>query len=389
MGIKRKVISKKILSDLYYKKKMNQTDIGKRFGVSGSVISQRMKEYGLEARVRKKVLIPKTVLRELYCEQKLSMREIGEKLGTNKDIVRLRINEFGFKTREPNFYTKKNIPKTLLKDMYLKKKMSGEEIGKEIGVSGSLVIRALHAHGIKLRTSTQLKNIVLPKTKLKELYCKKKMTMKAVGEEFGVCYLVVRRNLDNYGIRVRPSTDRRRFITKAKLTDMYCKKKMTMEEICKELKTGRTLIRNRLKEFNIEIRPRNYIPYKPPITKTKLTELYCKKRMTIGEVSEEVGIHRGVVRRLMTRYGIESRGREFRYKEISKPVLRRMYADEKLPLTYIADQLNVTLHVVRANLRRYNITVKGAGKKRTKNIPSEIIRIPIKPSEIDNYRLAY
>nr|DAF63630.1 MAG TPA: LAGLIDADG DNA endonuclease family [Podoviridae sp. ctz6O13] len=90
---------------------------------------------------------------KLYIEDKLPIRHIAEKLGYGYGTLYKAIKDAGL-TREKINNTKS--PRILalkekIKDLYVNKKMSSEEIAKEVDICSRTVIFHLHEMGVKLR----------------------------------------------------------------------------------------------------------------------------------------------------------------------------------------------------------------------------------------------
>jgi len=94
--------TKNQLKNLYWNKKLSLIQIGKRFHCQGTNILYWLKKLKIKRRPAywKKVDIPKRVLKDLYLNKKMSSLEIAEKLGTiNARTVRKKLKKFGIPTR--------------------------------------------------------------------------------------------------------------------------------------------------------------------------------------------------------------------------------------------------------------------------------------------------
>jgi predicted DNA-binding protein YlxM (UPF0122 family) len=96
---------KETLIKLYYEDYLNSQSIGNIYNVSGSTVLNWLKRYNLKVRTPGEALSKihlspaKKVLIDLYLKRKMSMKEIGSLYNTNKGMVRTWIISQGIKTR--------------------------------------------------------------------------------------------------------------------------------------------------------------------------------------------------------------------------------------------------------------------------------------------------
>jgi DNA-binding Lrp family transcriptional regulator len=129
----RDKIDEGILWEMYYKRRLSKNQIAKALGYSASTISRRMKDLNMESRSLSEALriarrdlrieIPEEVLRELYVKRALSAEEIGEILGCSPNTVYRRLQEHGIKVRSTAEaavrYPKSDFSGDLLEKAYL------------------------------------------------------------------------------------------------------------------------------------------------------------------------------------------------------------------------------------------------------------------------------
>ncbi len=91
------------LENLYWDKKLSLSQIGEQFHCQGTNILYWLKKFGIKRRLpywKNKVDIPKRVLEDLYLNKKMSSIEIAEKLGNvNARTIRKKLKKFGIPTR--------------------------------------------------------------------------------------------------------------------------------------------------------------------------------------------------------------------------------------------------------------------------------------------------
>lgn len=94
--------TKNQLKNLYWNKKLSLSQIGERFYCQGTNILYWLKKFNIKRRPAywKKVDIPKRVLKDLYLNKKISSLKIAEKLGTvNARTIRKKLKKFEIPTR--------------------------------------------------------------------------------------------------------------------------------------------------------------------------------------------------------------------------------------------------------------------------------------------------
>jgi len=94
--------TKNQLEDLYWNKKLSLNQIGERLYCQGTNILYWLKKFKIKRRppYLKKVDIPKRVLKDLYLNKKMSSLKIAEKLGNvNARTIRKKLKKFGIPTR--------------------------------------------------------------------------------------------------------------------------------------------------------------------------------------------------------------------------------------------------------------------------------------------------
>jgi len=95
--------TKNQLENLYWDKKLSLSQIGERFHCQGTNILYWLKKFKIKRRPayrKNKVDIPKRVLKDLYLNKKMSSLKIAEKLGTvNARTIRKKLKKFGIPTR--------------------------------------------------------------------------------------------------------------------------------------------------------------------------------------------------------------------------------------------------------------------------------------------------
>lgn len=91
----------------------------------------------------------------LYQAGRLSSREVGEILGMPERTVRDRLRRYGVQVRTRGRFNREDrqtIPAEVLRDLYSRRGLTADEIGRRLGVNRNLVLVSAHALGIPVRT---------------------------------------------------------------------------------------------------------------------------------------------------------------------------------------------------------------------------------------------
>ena len=110
-----------------------------------------------------------------------------------------------------NRIVEKFIPKEVLEDLYLKKKLSTLKIAKIVNCGKSAIHNKLKKYGINTRNHSESgkvrtdfkERINLPTEKLKELYHDKKLSMQQIADIYGVNSSLINKRFKKYNINSR------------------------------------------------------------------------------------------------------------------------------------------------------------------------------------------
>lgn len=120
-------IAEQTLKKLYYQNKLSTEAIGKSYRCSHATILNKMNLYGLKRRgnlgLRKPVIIPKKKLENLYFDRKLSQSQIAREMKCSRGAIVKLMKKYKIKSRsysEANIkYPKRNFSEDLLEKAYL------------------------------------------------------------------------------------------------------------------------------------------------------------------------------------------------------------------------------------------------------------------------------
>lgn len=112
--------TKKQLEDLYWNKNLSLSQIGEQFDCHGTNILYWLKKFRVKRRPAdyKKIHIPKKVLEDLYLNKKMSSIKIAEEIGNINDrTIRRKLNKFGIPTRTLSESLTKKFKKPFSNDL--------------------------------------------------------------------------------------------------------------------------------------------------------------------------------------------------------------------------------------------------------------------------------
>jgi len=162
------------------------------------------------------------------------------------------------------------ILKDILRNLYTEKKLTMLEIARTLNCSMSTVHFWLKKHHIPTRKSTDYPSQYneshkanLPKEKIIELYCLKKLSTRGVAKHFGVAQSTLRRYMKKYNIPARMGKDARQKwkpfklkLSRNELHQLYWIEGLTTTEIAKKYNVSPYCVQCSLQ--------RNDVPRKKP-----------------------------------------------------------------------------------------------------------------------------
>lgn len=156
--------TKEQLEDLYLKQKLSLTQIGKKFDCEPTNILYWLKKFNIKRRPAyfKKVDIPKEVLEDLYINKRLSSLQIAEKLGTvNSRTIRRKLKKFSIKTRSISESNTKKFKKPFFNNLgekaYFLGLRAGDFYAKQKNISVRVQTTSTHEAQIDLLRKSFMK----------------------------------------------------------------------------------------------------------------------------------------------------------------------------------------------------------------------------------------
>jgi predicted DNA-binding protein YlxM (UPF0122 family) len=175
------------------------------------------------------------------------------------------------------------IQEEILKNLYLKKKLSMAKIAKKFRCDPGTVRSAMHQYGIKSRTlSEAAEKIIIPKQILKKLYYQNGLPTEQIGKQYGCSHATILNKMKLLRLRRRSRLGTRKpiFISKRELKSLYLRKKLSQNQIAKRNKCSICAIQKLLKRYRIKSRTLSEAQMKYP--KYDFSENLIEKAYLIG-----------------------------------------------------------------------------------------------------------
>ena len=184
----------------YYQSGMTTIQLAEKYGVAFNTIGRKLKENGVKLRSRGgKINLPMEEIISEY-QSGLSTYQLGEKYGVKSDTIGKRLKENGVKLR-PKGRDKSKIKLPMEEVIsYYQSGMSLKQLGEKYGVSPSAIYRRLKWNGVKLRPSRNVKRIDLPVEEIISHY-QSGMTLTQLAEKYGVSYKPIIARLKENGVK--------------------------------------------------------------------------------------------------------------------------------------------------------------------------------------------
>jgi len=209
-------------------------------------------------------MVAKEDLYKEYVTNKNSTLQIAKKYNVSPRTISDKLKKYNIPTRSPQenaseFYKEKSdkLDKDTLYQMYVVEQRSCPEIGKILGVCHTTVARYLKNYGFSVKKrQPSYRRASLDKDELYRMHILEEKSTSQIAEILGVDRTTVGNYLKKYGIKTtHKKLSLRKNIDKDKLYNFYVVEKKSIGEIAKIFNVASNVIRNRLKELNIVIRP--------------------------------------------------------------------------------------------------------------------------------------
>lgn len=177
-----------------YEQGLNADQIADKFGVDAGAVQRRLLEQDIQ--LRGNVLnLSNEEIKTLYL-QGLTTHEIADKFNTDDETIRYRLIKMGVPRRSPE----KDLPNEEIKNLYLQK-LSAIKIAEKFNVSPQAILRRLRKMGVEPRAAGGAK-MDLPNEEIKNLYLQG-LSIRKIADKFNVSYGSIQRCLEEMGVERR------------------------------------------------------------------------------------------------------------------------------------------------------------------------------------------
>lgn len=145
------------LTDLYVARRLDDDEIGRLYQLPTDRIRRRRRELGIVRPTptgpRPHPAPPAAALRRQYCRDGLTLAQIGRLYQTSAPVVRGWLVAAGVQIApRTTRATRRRLDIVLLRHLYLDRQWSADQIAADQNTTLTLVLRALHEHGIPVRS---------------------------------------------------------------------------------------------------------------------------------------------------------------------------------------------------------------------------------------------
>lgn len=201
----------------------------------------------------------------------------------------------------------------------------------------------------------------ITKEQLKEMYVDKDMTLQQIAEELGTTRFKVSEKIKEYNIvkDQRLRTRHKNIPSKEELIDMYINKNMNIQDIADIYSLNRITISRLVKKYNInkdsslirknagdKRRAKNNLDIDDISWKDKVYDLYITQNKTRKETADELGINLSQLLTILNKYNI-IKSKELNIKKRKETSLKRYGADNPAKSDIIKERNK------KKNLERY------------------------------------
>jgi len=210
MAEEKDLPSAETLRELYWEKGMTLREIGQHYGISESTVHKRMEELGVPRRAagpQGKDFPPEEEIRELYWEKGMTLREIGQHYGISENAVYKRMETLGIPRRSTGPRSKNLPSEEELQKLYWEEERTLQEIGDRYKVSADVIRRRMKFLGIDRRAGGGRVREPSSVEELRRLYWDEQLTMREIGERYGVSRQRIHQKMEAFGIPRRSAVE--------------------------------------------------------------------------------------------------------------------------------------------------------------------------------------
>lgn len=273
-ALRRRLPSDAVLRRLHFKEGRSAADIAREYGVGEKAVLKHLRRLRRPEDPRtvrqKEPPIDEATLRRLYVDQGLSLLALGDRVGASACAVRNWLRRYGIrprpqgKSRRVGTLRRFQASKSDLRNLYVRQRLSLEEIARRKGVALETVRQALVRLGIPVRSHSQAaksaKERKITRQILERLYVIKTLSLDRVGRELGVSGDTVRYWLKRYHLQVRSGREvaaaqrRPPGLPESTLRKLYEKQGLSLWDIARQAGVTPVTVKNWLVRYGISRR---------------------------------------------------------------------------------------------------------------------------------------
>lgn len=344
-----KTVSRELLEKMYVDQHMSSRTMGNLLGMSPKTILDLLRENGIEVRSHNLPDIDENVLRSMYIDNNMIQAEIASKLGMSSSFVARQIKKYGI--LRPNKSEKtKLLTKELLEEKYLCKKMTAEEIAKDMGVCKRSVLLRLHDYNIPVRQHCEYR-------KMNDLL---DVEIEEIEQKFIIDRIPIKELARSYNVFINEMYDyahNNEWMEKRESYERSLIEKIINEdptasysEIVRRTELPRCTVVKRCNEIGIV---RN-LPAIKDFDKEKALSLYVDQTMSVNSVAETIDAPYSAVYNFLKEQGVVRPVSSNRI-EVDIEMLYQRYVVERASYEDICNEFNISPVTLNRILKRNNI----------------------------------
>ena len=242
----------------------------------------------------KKINLPVEEIISEY-QSGLSTIQLGEKYGVSKSIINNRLRENGVKIRPPRNMKRVDLPMEEIISYY-QSGLSTIQLEEKYGVSHTTIGKKLRENGVKLRPSRSMKRIYIPIEEIISYY-ESGMALIQLAEKYGVSKNIINNRLRENGVELRPSRSKIKLPIEEIIS--YYQSGMTLIQLAEKYGVNHNVIHNRLRENGVELRTNKI---KLPIE--EIISEY-ESGMNLTKLAEKYGVSTATIHRRLKKNGVK------------------------------------------------------------------------------------
>ena len=259
---------------------------------------------------------------------------------------------------------------------YLKERLSLKEVGARFGRSERWAWSKVTAAGVMRRSGPQRAPTSLSSDEMAMLYTDRRMSLKQIGDQVGLSAAGIRKRLKAAGVQLRPpgSPAPNPEVEAANLSivvSLYVDDGLSVATIAEQLNRSIPWVRDRLRTAEVRLRPSGGEPI-PTEVEIEAIRLYTEDHLTIAQVAQRVGMSTGWVGGRLRQNNVKVRSRG---KVVDDELIVRRYSIEGKPMTAIGKEVGIAQPRVREILEANNIDIVPAGQRQTRIDVDEVRRL--------------